>query len=187
MPQVATTHVDWSLLVRALPVEGVVSHFLLPRAVPPMLCFALLRASSARRGQPPPSRSGRRPSRGKGSPLSPLPLAPSWTKSRQPSTPMSEFTVPPSSSAQVTIDHYHPSTSGLTTTSRSAARVHSSTTSTPSPPLTSSPSCRHRPHTVIFSHCRSTAVVSPFCPTTTHGFPLVRSSSPAPPCPVSRH
>jgi hypothetical protein len=71
---------------------------------------------------------------------------------------------PPSSSVRVIVDHYHRSTSGLTTTSRSVARVRSSTTSTPSPPATSSLSCLHRPHTTIFSHCHETTVVSPLLP-----------------------
>jgi hypothetical protein len=38
---------------------------------------------------------------------------------------------------------------------------------------------------VVFPHRRWTSMVSPFCPTTTHGFPLVQTSSLAPPCPVS--
>jgi hypothetical protein len=47
----------------------------------------LSRHSSACRGQPPPSRSHHRPSRGKGSPSSPLPLALSWSTSHRSSMP----------------------------------------------------------------------------------------------------
>jgi hypothetical protein len=47
-----------------------------------LLCSPLLsRRHSACHGQPPPSRSHHRPSRGKGSPASPLPLASSWSSS----------------------------------------------------------------------------------------------------------
>jgi hypothetical protein len=80
-------HMEWSLPIRVLLAEGLVSHFLLPGAIPPLLCFTLLRGGSACRGQPPSSCSRRHPSRGKGSSLSPLPLAPSWSLSRWPSTP----------------------------------------------------------------------------------------------------
>jgi hypothetical protein len=77
-------HKEWSLAVHALPAEGLVSHFLLPHTVPPLLCFALLRAGFAHHGQPPLSRSRRRLSWGKGSPSPPLPLAASWSSSCRP-------------------------------------------------------------------------------------------------------
>jgi hypothetical protein len=132
-------HVEWSLPIHTLPVEGLVSHFLLPHAIPPLLCFTLLHAGSARRGQPLRSHSRRHPRQRKGSLSSPLPLALIWSSSRR----TSKFTSPPSSSAQVAIDRHLLSTSGLNTTLRRTARVRSSITSTPSPPQTSG-SSHHR-------------------------------------------
>jgi hypothetical protein len=83
---------------------------------------------------------------------------------------------------ELTIDRHGPSTSSLTTTSRRTTQVHSSTTSTPSQPATSGLSCRHHP---TLSSSLTTARQLwwvPFHPNATHGFPVVHSSSPAPPC-----
>jgi hypothetical protein len=55
---------------------------------------------------------------------------------------------------ELTVDHRHLSTFGLATTSRRTARVCSSTTSTPTPPMTFSLSGHRHPPAVIFPHCR---------------------------------
>jgi hypothetical protein len=80
------SHVDQSSLSRvwASPEEPRSTSSLLTTTLPSSPLLSCRRSACC--GQPPQSRSHHHPSRGKGSPSSPLPLAPSWSSSHQSST-----------------------------------------------------------------------------------------------------
>jgi hypothetical protein len=87
---------------------------------------------------------------------------------------------------ELTIDRHCLSTSIHATTSRRTTRVHSSTTSTPSPLTTSGTSCHRRPPPLFSLTAARPLWWDPLHPTTTHRFPMFQSSSPTPPSQVSR-
>jgi hypothetical protein len=175
-------HVEWSLPIRVLPPEGLVSHFLLPRVVPSLLCFALLCTSSAHHGQPLPSLSKLRKM---------LTIVASSSSTELELEPLAIDTGWASSPRRLLL----PRGSPLTTTVRAPLA---------SPPLQEEPleyvvwPCLHLhrrwPPVRAIVHPPSSSLTAarplcwaPFYPTATHRFPLVRSSSPAPPCLASHH
>jgi hypothetical protein len=70
------------------------------------------------------------------------------------------YSEPSSTLRAPTVDYHLPCTSGSATTLRRTERARSSSTSTPSSPVISCPSCRHLPLHRQAHHCRSTTMVS---------------------------
>jgi hypothetical protein len=81
-PVAAIPHGPAVLIPRMGITRGILLHMTTLPSSPLLSCHR-----STCHGQPPPSRFRRHPSRGKGSPSSPLPLALSWSSSHRSSTP----------------------------------------------------------------------------------------------------
>jgi hypothetical protein len=75
----------------------------------------------------------------------PLPLALAFGPSRWPTKPGNTVHRPLLPTHEFTVDCRHPCTSGPTTTSRRTIRARSSSTSTPTSPMTFCLCCHHRP------------------------------------------
>jgi hypothetical protein len=128
-------------------------HLSYTALISPLLCSALLPPF----GSPSPATttfSRCRPSRASALLSSPLPLASAFGPSHRPMKPGSTVHRPLLPTHEFTVDRRHPCTSGPATTLRRTARARSSSTSTPTSPMTFCLSCHRRPL------CRQTPTIA---------------------------
>jgi hypothetical protein len=137
-------HLDRGLILMCVAGGEALHHFSSPTPRSFHLCSALLPPFSS----PSPANTAFscfHPRRASALLSLPLPLALAFGPSRWPTKPGNTVHRPLLPTHEFTVDCRHPCTSGPTTTSRRTIRARSSSTSTPTSPMTFCLCCHHRP------------------------------------------